>query len=170
MELYAANALGESIVSPSPEQMWKMLRELDPEDEEHGAAWLATDSGFALEWHVEGRLALVEPSRKGCRHLRISSRERVLELWMMLATGALDALAALDWQPGNGRVVTPERLAELREWERQQDRAFYDVLGDERADVRCQEPGCARGAISQSVLCRPHHFEMVKKRPCPFGD
>ena len=48
-----------------------------------------------------------------------------------------------------------------------QDERFYAALGPERADVPCQRPGCPRGAIEQSVLCRPHHFEMVQGRPCP---
>lgn len=67
-------------------------------------------------------------------------------------------------------IVTDERRQQLDDWQRQQDRAFYEALGEERADVRCREQGCARGAISLSVLCRVHHFEMVQKKPCPFAD
>jgi hypothetical protein len=50
------------------------------------------------------------------------------------------------------------------------DRKFYDSLGPERADVPCREPGCPRGAIAYSVLCRPHHFENVKRKVSPFTD
>jgi hypothetical protein len=50
------------------------------------------------------------------------------------------------------------------------DREFYDALGAQRAEERCAEPGCSRGAVNHSVLCRVHHFEMVKKRSCPFSD
>lgn len=50
------------------------------------------------------------------------------------------------------------------------DREFFDALGTERPDVSCSEKGCARGAIHHSVLCRVHHFESIKKEPCPFVD
>lgn len=50
------------------------------------------------------------------------------------------------------------------------DRKFYDSLGPERADVPCREPGCTRGAITYSVLCRPHHFENVRRKVSPFKD
>lgn len=48
------------------------------------------------------------------------------------------------------------------------DRKFYDSLGPERADVPCREPGCSRGAVAYSVLCRPHHFENIKRKVSPF--
>lgn len=48
---------------------------------------------------------------------------------------------------------------------------FYRDLGDERSDVKCQHEGCMNGAIEYSVLCRRHHYEMIRKEPCPFdGD
>lgn len=48
---------------------------------------------------------------------------------------------------------------------------FYRNLGRERPDVQCRHEGCRNGAIEHSVLCRRHHYEMVKKEPCPFeGD
>jgi hypothetical protein len=58
----------------------------------------------------------------------------------------------------------PRQKAERLEWDRQ----FYESLGAERADVRCRSPGCLRGALPLSVLCRRHHFEQVRGRPCPF--
>jgi hypothetical protein len=50
------------------------------------------------------------------------------------------------------------------------DRAFYDTLGAERADVPCRATGCARGAVTLSVFCRVHHFRQVTGRECPFAD
>jgi hypothetical protein len=52
----------------------------------------------------------------------------------------------------------------------QLDREFYEALGGERADVPCRSPGCARGAVKLSALCRVHHFEQVQQRACPFSD
>jgi hypothetical protein len=54
------------------------------------------------------------------------------------------------------------------EFEQSSDRRFYDSLGAERADVPCREPGCTRGAVGYSVLCRPHHFESIKRKRSPF--
>jgi hypothetical protein len=56
----------------------------------------------------------------------------------------------------------------MQEFTQQQDRAFYDTLGDERPGAPCGEPGCDRGAILFSTRCRRHHFENVKGRPCIY--
>jgi hypothetical protein len=51
---------------------------------------------------------------------------------------------------------------------RRLDREFYDSLGVERSDTKCRHEGCSRGGIKLSIFCRVHHFEQIKKRPCPF--
>lgn len=48
------------------------------------------------------------------------------------------------------------------------DRDFYDSLGPESQDMRCRREGCTRGTVYLSAFCRKHHFENVRKRPCPF--
>lgn len=48
------------------------------------------------------------------------------------------------------------------------DREFFDGLGTERPEVACKAEGCSKGAVQYSVLCRTHHFEMIRKEPCPF--
>lgn len=48
------------------------------------------------------------------------------------------------------------------------DLQFYDQLGSESADSKCKRDGCDRGKIEMSSLCRVHHFEMIKKKECPF--
>jgi len=50
------------------------------------------------------------------------------------------------------------------------DRAFYNKLGQEDSTRRCQKTGCNRGAIRFGVLCKRHHFEMIRGRECPFDD
>jgi len=50
------------------------------------------------------------------------------------------------------------------------DREFYDKLGEERVGTKCKRDECARGTVQFSVLCRPHHFESIKGKPCPFTD
>jgi hypothetical protein len=50
------------------------------------------------------------------------------------------------------------------------DRDFYQLLGSERSNEKCRIPECNRGTVEYSVFCRVHHFENVKKKPCPFND
>jgi hypothetical protein len=50
-----------------------------------------------------------------------------------------------------------------------EDREFYDGLGVERPGTSCQAPGCDRGAVASSTLCRVHHFEQLWRRPSPFS-
>lgn len=50
----------------------------------------------------------------------------------------------------------------------QLDQEFYDQLGEERVDKPCKTEGCSRGSVQYSVFCRIHHFESIKKKPCPF--
>jgi hypothetical protein len=57
-----------------------------------------------------------------------------------------------------------------KETERAIDREFYESLGSERPGVRCRDQGCSRGAVALSAFCRVHHFEMIRKKPCPFAD
>jgi hypothetical protein len=167
---YIANGLGDSIDSPSADQMRRFLGDIDPADEEHGAAWLSTEEGYSLEWNGDGRLVFDQADAQVVRHLRDVSPERALELWTALANGRLAEVERCPWQAGNGRVMTPEREEQLRAWQHGQDRRFYEVLGPERPSVPCRTEGCTRGAIQFSVLCRVHHFESVEKRPCPFQD
>jgi hypothetical protein len=67
-------------------------------------------------------------------------------------------------------LLSPDIALPTGEGLRRRDRAFYDLLGAERTDVPCKRSGCRRGAITQSAMCRVHHFVMIKERPCPFDD
>jgi hypothetical protein len=83
------------------------------------------------------------------------------------ARGALDAIlnARFPGRRFSVGVEEPDDPIEVRT-----DREFFQSLGVEREGVRCRHPGCARGAVSMSVLCRRHHFEQVLARACPFDD
>ena len=50
------------------------------------------------------------------------------------------------------------------------EREFYEKLGSEDASRRCKRPGCTRGSVRFSLLCKRHHFEMIKGHACPFGE
>ena len=57
---------------------------------------------------------------------------------------------------------------DIRQWD--EDQSFYNILGDESNDEKCKKENCARGSIPLGVFCKIHHFEMIKKKPCPFND
>jgi hypothetical protein len=53
---------------------------------------------------------------------------------------------------------------------RRLDREFYNALGPEDVSRPCKRDECGRGAIPNSVLCKRHHFEMIRRRDYPFDD
>ena len=55
--------------------------------------------------------------------------------------------------------VTP-KLRQIAE-----DAAFFKVLGEEIGPEICRHEGCTRLRIRNSVMCKQHHFEMLKGRP-----
>ena len=166
---YLRNGLGDEIDAPSIEDLRRFLCELDPNDKEHGAAWVSTRDGITLEWNVGGRMAF---ARRGTptRHMLGVEKERAVELWLDLMADRLDEIEACPWLPGVGPLLTAAEKAELVELQRTGERAFYDSLGEERKDAPCRRAGCTRGSVAHSVLCRPHHFESVRGRRSPFED
>jgi hypothetical protein len=169
------NGWGDSIDKPSLAEMRKLLFDVDPNDDEHGDAWLSADD-HTLEWSGvdSGRLVYWRRAkakgRDGPRHLVGVTRERTLELWRMLAEGHLEEVERQAWLPGNGSPPDAERQAMVAAAERELDRRFYESLGAERPGTRCKREGCRRGTVAFSVFCRPHHFGSVKRKTCPFDD
>ncbi len=49
-----------------------------------------------------------------------------------------------------------------------EDLIFYNSLGPERDEVICRNASCKRGAVTSSLYCKLHHFEMVLKRACNY--
>jgi len=170
MPSYLMNGLGESASDPSSAQMEGFLRDLDPGDDEHGAAWLSDDWGRSLEYSVDGNLAYRREGHR-CRHLRDVPHTKVVELWMHLAAQNLGAIEQEPWQPLSRAPFRAEESARPHEDDERRlknARQFYDSLGAERADRPCQAPGCARGAVEHTVFCKPHHYEIMYRHKCPF--
>jgi hypothetical protein len=173
MAVVLADGLGHSIDEPSAEQMREVLEDLDPDDVEHAAAWLSDEAGNTLEWNIDGRLVYDKQSLPP-RHMLEVAPDTVIEFWHLLANGAIAELERQAWEPG-AYPATPAEEVERRSKERTQqqladDRAFFESLGAERADVQCRHQHCGRGAVAQSIFCRVHHFEHIRRRPCPFAE
>src|SRR5262249_4692410 len=117
-----------------------------------------------------GLVMLNGPSRE-LAHLADVSRERALGLWLLLAAGRVDELAALPWRPGQpprDPEAEKRHAADVASWQREYDPPFYELLEAEASSEPCAVAGCDRGRTPRSVHCRAHHFEAVRKRPCPF--
>ena len=170
---YLSNGLGDDFTNPSVAQMEEVLRDLDPDDEEHGAAWLSDGRGTSIEYTIDGNLSYGS-IEAGHRHLPKVSREKVLELWVLFSNRELDAIEREPWQPGTRAPLSAEERARHARWVEESYRAearqFYDTFGSERSDRSCRAPECTRGTVEYSVFCRPHHYENVRGHKSPFDD
>ena len=170
MGYHFCNGLGDSIDNPSIEVMTDFIERLDPNDEEHGAVWLSDESDNCIQWDINGKLAYSNES--GDRHLLHVEKDHVVELWTLLVKTDFESLESETWNEGISPPLTPEEI-QCRERKQAEiqltfDKGFYGQLGRERANIACKASGCKSGAIRQGIYCRSHHFESVKKRPCPF--
>jgi hypothetical protein len=173
MACVVANPFGDFVESPTLADMQRFVDGIDVNDVEHGAAWISDDAGNSLELNGDGTLVF-EREEVPARHLPRVSKDRVLELWSLLAQGFVEDLEREPWQPGSRPRPPPEeaerRQRELADWQLAEDRHFYDSLGFEDGLFPCRRDNCGRRSISHSVLCRAHHFESIRGRPCPFTD
>jgi hypothetical protein len=168
MSYFVQTRWGDAEQNPSLERMQELLSELDVADAEHPDLWLGHESGWTLSAHETGALVWENPDiALGARYMSNVPRRRVLELWLALARGDIDLIEREAWQPGIP-PQTPEMRARIAAAAERVDRDFYDSLGIERDDTRCQFEDCKRGAVIASVFCRVHHFEQVYRRSSPF--
>lgn len=171
MRFYICNGHGESVDDPSADEMRELLAGLDPEDDEHGAAWVGDDAGNTMHWSV-GRTLSFTWADETSRHLNDVSIDRAVQLWQLLVAGRFDELEREAWLPGTHDPLSADELARINErnaaLQLARDRELYDELGPERSGERCCRPGCARGTVAFSVLCKPHQFESIYRRLPPF--
>jgi hypothetical protein len=165
---------GGSEKSPSLQRLIELIAELEVRDEEHPDTWMIhANSGWALRLDEDRFAYLEDPECGTVKHMADVSSERALKLWTAFAAGGPDAVADFDWEPGQ-RPVNELELAERAERARaaqlRSDREFYDQLGSQMSDATCRVEGCTQGRIQYSVLCKAHHFEQVRGRPCPFSE
>ncbi|HYC59570.1 MAG TPA: hypothetical protein VEK79_08385 [Thermoanaerobaculia bacterium] len=127
----------------------------DPQDDENGIPRAASGRGFPREGLDTP--TLVSIALGTTQFASPPSDDLLLEAFLYYHQ--FDAFL-----PRPGAPDPPPRAA----IEQDLDRKFYDSLGPERADVPCRGPACTRGAVAYSVLCRPHHFESIKRKVSPF--
>jgi hypothetical protein len=175
MNYHVQTRWGGSEKQPNEHRMREILAELEKSDPEHPDTWLTDESGWTLSVYESGLVVLENmESEDEPRHQVGVSIEKALELWLKLSRGGVAAVQQEPWCPGQAPPRSAEERAELtRKAEAMTlalDRDFYGRLGPERATVPCRHAGCQKGAISNSVFCRVHHFENICRRPCPFND
>lgn len=168
----AESRWGGTEEEPSIERMREIIAELAVRDEEHPDAWLThNSSGWTLRLDEDGFAYLEDPELNTVAHMESVAPERALQLWFRFSTGGRQDVDGEPWREGR-RYVSPEeqaaREARGRQLQLEGDRSFYEILGPELQDAPCRSPGCTRGHIEHSVLCRVHHFEQIWGRKCPF--
>jgi hypothetical protein len=139
--------------------------------------WTLDTQGTFLDWENEEKdeneIPLIAKRKNLRETLDDSTIEQIVD-WADRLAGKEDDSARLDIFRYYCRFdAFPDRLGApdpplTDEIMKQLDREFYDSLGAERTDTRCRHEGCGRGTVKLSVFCRLHHFEQVKKKPCPF--
>src|SRR5215213_3344222 len=102
---YVVDGWGDSVDSPTVEEIQTFLDRLDIDDPEHCEVWL---SHAELDWTLSclpnNEVSLNINADDGqyieCRHLTNVSREKMLMLWQTLAGGKIEDLEKESWLPG----------------------------------------------------------------------
>ncbi len=172
MGYHLSSRWGDDESEASLDRMREVLAELDVDDGEHPSVSLTHESEWCLGAYPDGAIVWENLEEGDPRHMTGVSRDQILKLWTKLASGDLAAVEKERWLPGYPPIDPEELQAEIDAGTASRLRAareFYDSLGEERSSHPCRKPGCNRGAVKLSVLCRIHHFEVVRG-PCPFDD
>jgi hypothetical protein len=169
---YVESRWGGSEAAPSAERLRELIDDLNVKDEEHPDTWLShSSSGWSLRLDESRYAFLDDADCKTVAHMQNVSADQALQLWIRFSSLGPEGVNGEPWTKGP-RYISPEETA-LRQARAdasllQYDREFYDQLGPEHKTELCKSPGCARGHVKYSVLCRIHHFEQICRRPCRF--
>jgi hypothetical protein len=171
---YVETRWGGSEESPPLDRLREIIAELDIRDEEHPDTWMGhADSDWLLRLD-EDRFAYLQNSEdETIAHLSAVSPATALTLWRQFAEGGRDAVSGYGWISGPRPISAQEQSDRARRATQALlalDCEFYAQLGPELTDAVCRTDGCTRGRIQYSVLCKAHHFEKLRGRPCPFSD
>lgn len=105
-----------------------------------------------------------------CYHEDIGEADIIARSFSEFLHRALSSAGELYWFEESfqkyGRVEYKPPLS----YYRRVDASWYKSLGLENGPEKCRHEGCERKRIELSVMCRQHHYEMVKGIVCPFDD
>lgn len=94
---------GSSETAPELDSLGALFDELLSADREHGdVAVVHEESGWTISAHRDGRLVCENLSSGGERHMKGVSKDRVIDLWRLLANGEVEALLREPWASGYG--------------------------------------------------------------------
>jgi hypothetical protein len=167
---YIETRWGGSEDEPNQEFMMKAIRELDVKDQEHPDTWLEHESGWMITLHEKGVIVFENTAGKSVRHMQSQDKDMKLKLWTLLSEGKIDDLNKMNWLDGRG--VPPQSVEERKEVidaVNKMDLDWYNKLSPADETRKCSKPNCTGYAIRNSVMCKMHHFEMIRKKPCPFS-
>lgn len=104
MTYYAEDRFKNKIFNPTLPQMEQLVASLGWDgDQDHPEVALYHLSGWCIAVYPSGVAILkLRGSNNDPWHMRCTSQEQVLKLWMLLAEGKLDELGAAGWLPGYG--------------------------------------------------------------------
>lgn len=164
---------GGSEEAPSQNRLAEIVAELDVKDGEHPDTWLThVASEWSLRLDEEGYAYVSDQGAVTRWHMSGVSRNAGLALWIRFAASGFDGVKSEPWAQGP-RIYTPDELAardaESARLTLESDSAFFELLGHEDESKTCRAVGCERGCVKYSVLCKVHHFEQIRNRPCPFA-
>jgi hypothetical protein len=92
---------GSSDTDPPIDALSDLYDELQFADIEHvDVTVVHEDSGWSMSAYQSGRLIFEHLAQGGARHMIPVSKDRVLELWRMLAAGDMDTILKESWRPG----------------------------------------------------------------------
>jgi hypothetical protein len=151
---------------------------IDSESMFVGVEWAYKKGGdmFLVHWSESGNFESRFPISGAAAHIFCASGTMLVDNEGVVR-GTSDARVLPEfkfWWTKTSRIqpsaapndaLIPSPVVEMRH---ELDREFYDSLGPERTGTKCRHEGCQRGTIKFSVFCRLHHFEQVKRKPCPF--
>ena len=88
-------------IDPPLESFSTLYDELKNSDQEHGDVSVTDeDSGWCISAHRDGRVVFGNLLAEGDKHMHPVTKEKVLELWCMLANGEIERIQAEPWRDG----------------------------------------------------------------------
>lgn len=101
MTVYLTKRWGETVDNPDLSELAGALEELKTADPEHPDCWLSDANGWTVSAFDSGLVILENPETKeGPWHMRGISKQEIVRLWELLASGKLDEIRRSPWVSG----------------------------------------------------------------------